>query len=275
MQEATLQTQSPNPNQNLQLQSPTLNITEASREGLVNVIFKLDPKIIDYAFNTFYDSHIENRGTAENPILDGVANSTYYECPICYQRKNRDTALVSQAYQVCNGTIDEPHQAVSTYPIDWRPILKKAGLRFILGQINIALNANIATGNQSGSTGDEKNKTTLEERLRYLAWFQAYSALAVIVGYPSLYVSDWVITEKKLHHIFSMGFCTNFIIDMSVNIVSNLTKGKGMATVSKVLETKVSTEANTHHDIAYDYPQGLQYKQQKSIGQRFSDMFSF
>ena len=262
-------------NPNLQLQSPTLNITEASREGLVNVIFRLDPKIVDYVFNTFYDSHIENRGTSENPIIDGIANSTYYECPTCHDRKNRDTAIIAQSYQMCSGKMENPHTPISTYPIDWRPILKKAGLRFILGQVNIGLNTNVSTGNLSGADGDVKNKITLEERLRYLAWFQSYSMLAVIVGYPSLYVSDWVVEQKKLHNIFSMGFCTNFIVDMSYNILSNMTKGKNMATVSKVLETKVSTEANTHHDIAYDYPQGFAMQQKKSLGQRLGDIFNF
>lgn len=257
----------------LSLQSPTLNITEASRDGVINVLFRLDPKIVDWVFNTFYDSYIENRGTEERPIINSVANSTYYECPICGQRKNKDASLLPQSFLSCSGTVKESHETAATIPLDWRPILKKAGLRYILGQVNSTLNTNIQTGNLSGSDQDAKKNMSLEGRLRYLAWYQSYSMVAVIVGYPSLYVADWVVKEKKLHQIFSMGFCTNFIIDMSNNILSAMTKGKNMATVSKVLETKVSTESNTHHNIEYDYPAGYAMAQKKSIGEKLGNIF--
>ncbi len=259
----------------LQLQSPTLNITEASREGLINVIFRLDPKIVDWVFNTFYDSHIENRGTEDKPILDGVANSNFYKCPICEDLKNKDSSLLAQSYMICSGTLEKPHKSTYTQPVDWRPILKKAGLRYVLGQVNSALNTNIATGNFAGSDNDIKQKVSLEGRLRYLAWYQSYSMLAVVVGFPSLYVSDWVVDKRQLHSIFSMGFCTNFIIDMSNNILATMTKGKGMATVSKVLETKVSTEAQTHHEIDYQYPQGFAIAQKKSLSDRLGNIFNF
>ena len=259
----------------LTLQSPSLNITEASREGLVNVIFKLDPKIVDWVFNTFYDSHIENRGTEDKPIIDGVANSSYYECPVCHDIKNKDSSIIAQSYLVCNGISEKPHKTIGTFPIEWKPILKKAGLRFILGQVNSVLNTNIATGNLSGSDADAKQKITLEERLRYLAWYQSYSMIAVVVGFPSLYISDWVVEKRQMHSIFSMGFCTNFIIDMSNNILATMTKGKGMATVAKVLETKVSTEAQTHHEIDYQYPQGFAIAQKKSLGERLGNIFNF
>lgn len=264
-----------NPNANmLSLQSPTLNITEASRDGLINVIFRQDPRITDWVVNTFYDSHIENKGSDEHPIIDVVSNSNLYECPVCHEQKNKDTSILAQSYMICSGTVEVPHKSISTTPVNWRPVLKKAGLRYVLGQVNSAINTNINTGNLSGSDHDIKQKITLEGRLRYLAWYQSYSMMAVIVGYPSLYVSDWIVNEKKLHQIFSMGFCTNFIIDMSNNILASMTKGKGMATVNKVLETKVSTESNTHHNIEYDYPAGYAMAQKKSLGERLGNIFS-
>lgn len=257
------------------IQSPTLNITEASREGLINVIFKLDPRILDWTFNTFGDSHIENHGTDENPKLVGVANSTIYECPVCHSKKDKDTSVMSQMYTTCSGTKESPHAIQTTVPVDWYPILKNAGLRYILGQINSAINTNIATGNLSGTTADMKNKMTFEERLRYLSWYQSYTMLCVIVGYPSLYISDWVINKKQLNSIFSMGFCTNFILTMSNNIMSSMTKGKGMATIGKVLETKVSTEAQTQHEIHYAYPESAALSQKKNMGDKLASLLDF
>lgn len=257
------------------LAGTSINISEGSREGVINVLFKRDPKIPDWLLNTFYDSHAIFSGSEENPRIDSVPNSTFYQCPTCKAKKSTETNLTKAGYLICNGTEKRPHKPSSTYPLEWKPILKKAGLYYLLGQVNSSLNTNIATANLSVSDLDLKRKLSLEDRMRYIAWFLSYSMIAVIAGqYPS-YVADWVIKENQLHVVFSVGFTTNFIVNMANNILANSTKGKGMAAAGRAMDTHVSTEAQTHHEIDYQYPQGALNYQRKSVGDKLGDIFNF
>lgn len=257
----------------IDMRSPSINITESSREGVINVMFHMDLKILDWLFNTFYDSHIETSGGSENQTIDAVPNATYYLCPVCKAHKNKEASVVKSGYLLCSGTKVKPHQSAYTTPMDWKPILKKTGLYYLLGQANSSLNANIATANLSVGEADLARKYSLEDRLSYISWYLSYSMIAVVVGQYHNYVADWVINEKKLHSVFSVGFCTNFIISMSNNIKANSTKGKGMAAAGKVMDTHISSEARTHHEIDYQYPAGYAMQQKQSIGDRMKDMF--
>ena len=265
------QAQPPQPN--IDMRSPSINISEASREGVINVMFQMDPKILDWIVNTFFDSHIELSGTTENPTIDVIPNASYYLCPVCNTQKSKDASYSKQMYVVCSGTKDSPHVLTPTHPVDWKPILKKTGLYYLLGQINSALNKNIATGNLTTGEVDIKRKWSLQDRMTYIAWYLSYSMLAVVAGQYRNYVAEWVIEQRKLHTIFSVGFCTNFIVNMSQNIVSNSTKAKGMSAASKVMDTHVSSEATTHHHLEYDYPAGATINRNKSVGERLGDIF--
>lgn len=259
---------------NFDIRSPTITINEGSREGVVNIMFHLDTKLLDWIANQFYSSHVEQTISGEHSKLEIIPNSTYYKCPKCGSIKSRDTSI-GKAYLSCSGTSERKHRAVSTAPQDFHPILKKEGLYYLLGNINSALNANIATGNVSAGESDLKKNMSLEDRLRYKAWYLAYSTLAVLVGQYNIYVSEDIIKNKKLASVFNIGFCTNFIISMADNIIANSTKGKNMAAASKVMDTKISTENTSSTRLDYQYPQSGFQQQKKGVGDRIADIFKF
>lgn len=84
---------------------PIINITEATREGITKVIFTLDPKIIDWIANSFYDSHLEMSGDKPLAIIPNVSA---YQCPKCQQIIDRENAP-GNTYLVCNGKIGRAH----------------------------------------------------------------------------------------------------------------------------------------------------------------------
>lgn len=256
----------------IDLRNPSISISEVNREGVVNAMFQRDPAITEWLVNQFFDSHIERN---DSQGIEIIPNANYYLCPMCNTMKSREASLIKSGYHNCSGTKESPHAPTYTSPQGWGPLLKTKGLYYLLGMANATLNTNIGTGNRANSEADEKRKMSLEDRMRYEGWYVAYSGIAVIVGQYNVYVADWILKEKKLHGVFSVGFVTNFIITMTNNIVSNATKGKGMAAAGKAMENKVSMDSTTHHDVQYSYPAMAGANQRKGIGENISNMFGF
>lgn len=250
-------------------QSPSINIGDTNKESIIKVVFNLDPHVVDWILNTFYDSHLEALEEKQMPV--SVPNAEVYRCPKCNIDKKRELGPIKQ-YLFCSGTELSKHDKMYTVPVDWKPILSQAGLYYILGQVNASMNTNIATANFGKSENDVKNHASLEDRLKYNAFYLAFTMLSVIESGYKLYCSKWIDIEKKLHVVFSIGFDTNFLIHMTNNILSNFTKGKNMETLGKVLENKVSTETSATHHI--DSPLGGQNKA-KSTKEELAEMFHF
>jgi hypothetical protein len=264
------------PSQNIGVSSPSIMINQGSREGIIDVMFALDPKILDSAANTWYDSHMEDVGTVGNPKVEIIPNARDYKCPTCGAIKTRE-GNIGKTYLTCSGTTIKGHKAIHTIPQGWRPILKNAGFYWILGQIKAALNTNISTGNISVGQVDIARKWGIQDRQNYLGWYLAYSTLAVLAGQYRTYVSDDIIKNKQLANVFNVGFCTNFIISFTNNIVANSSKGKNMASVGRALDTHVSTQSESSTRLVYDNPYGTTSRPQekKSIGDRLGDMLKF
>ena len=239
---------------------------------MVNVMFKIDPNVVDGIFNTFGDSHLVNEGTQENPDLYAIPNSSTYQCPTCKLIKSVDRSQ-TKTYLRCNGKDEKTrHEEAFTNPVDFRPILKSPGIYYLLGQVRSSLNANIATANSSTSDSDTKKKITLEDRMKINAFSLASTGLAVIIGGYRTYCSDWIINEKKLHSVFSVGFQENYLINMTNNILSNLNKGKGMAAAGRAMDTKVDTTSHTSSEVVYPNQQSNRGSQQSTMD-KLSNMF--
>lgn len=254
--------------------TPSININQGSREGVISKMFELDPKILNWVYNTFGDSHMEVDARSGETVV--VPNSTLFQCPTCKSIKNRQTSLTRSSYLMCYGSSDkskkERHEPTPTYPLNHRPILNDAGLNYLLGEIGATLNQNIGTANFSNTDTDTRNKISLEERLRYQAWYNSYTILSVIaISRHQEFVADWVLKARKLDKIFSVDFCTNCIINMTMNMAANSTKGKQMAAAGRVMDTRISTEAQTHASVDYQYPDGAAIAHQKSLSQRVNE----
>lgn len=255
----------------LDIKAPNISINQADRAGMVNVMFKLDPNVLDWIFNTFGDSHLVNEGTQELPDLKAIPNSSLYRCPTCHINKSVDMGVMKN-YLKCSGKDEASrHAEVYTVPIDHKPILKSPGIYLLLGQVRGTHNANIATANSSASEADTKQKITLEDRMKKVAFGVAFTTLAVLVGNYKTYCSDWIIQEKKLHSVFSVGFCENFLIQFTMNIQANYNKGKNMAAAGRAMDTKTEVTQRTYSDVQYpNSPQGK--SQNPSMREQLSDM---
>lgn len=232
------------------MQSPIINLSEMNKESIVKVMFGTDDRLVDWHLNDFYDSHLEKSDKGD-PLI--VPNANVYKCPKCGAIKRKDSSML-RAYTTCAGSKKRSHTSVYTQPIDWKNKLSRAGISFMLGQIGAAINANIGTANYGKSATDVKKNAEMEDRLMYGAYFVSCSILAILISEYKTYVADWVIKEKQLANIFSEPFCANFIVQMSYNILGNLSKGKGMEAIAKVLESRIRTETEAH--TYFDYPPG-------------------
>jgi|SRR5271157_118097 len=246
---------------------PIINIAEASREGITKVIFTLDPKIVDWIANSFYDSHLEMSGDKPLAIIPNVSA---YQCPMCKQIIDRENAP-GNTYLVCNGTKETPHTQAQTIPLNWHRILNQAGLYYLLGQVNAALNTNISTANFGTTTQDAKSNATLDDRLKDNAFGLSLSMLSTIIENAEMYITPDART--KLNIIFSASFDLNFFLNMTNNILANFTKGKRMEMLNNVLENRIRTETEAHHYL--DQSSQFQTQENKSLKNRLEEMISF
>lgn len=222
----------------------SFSIQDSKPEGIIQVLFKLDPAILDGIARRFYDSHIE----VENNVPKLVPNAHIYKCPICGAEYDRE---LTQNYSVCTGTQAKPHKRVNTIPKDWNPPLTQKGINFLLSVIETDLSSNLSTGNYGDAApvtrvSDAKEKLQIEKMLRRVAWAMASYHLFALLGNK-----EFLSPNLNVKEFFSYSFCSNYIISMSMNIYSTLSKGKNMEAIEKLTSNRVVMEARNMNEMGY------------------------
>ncbi len=208
-----------------------------NRLGIINVMFYLDPNILNWAAGTFYDGKIVTTDDNKQII---VPNSERYTCNICHSTKS----VNDWDYSVCKGTPEKPHPPTYRTPIDWHPLTSRTGITCLLSQLQIGMNSNIQTGNFSKNLNDIKGKADLDTRLTNLATNQAISGIGAVLSNPKNY-ADWLLQDKTyalLPEVFNIPFLENVMTGLAINLLASLSKGKNMEAVSKVLENRAHIE---------------------------------
>ena len=222
------------------ISSPSISLDQLSRQSIVEVIFSLDVNVVNWIGSTFYDSHTSKLENG-NTVL--VPNSEFYKCPKCNAVKSANTDIV-KLYAECNGDGKKPHERTPTEPLNWRPLLTKAGINYTLGEIYAFVNANIQTGNFGKSENDVKKKAQMEDRLLGTAFDKSLYVMASILDDKTRCIASWLLVDggKELPKVFNIGFLTATLINMTYNNLASLTKGRDMSAVSKILESRSHIE---------------------------------
>jgi hypothetical protein len=233
----TLGRKNDNVGQNNTSTSIAVDSGSENRLGIINVMFYLDPNILNWAAGTFYDGKIVTTDDKKQII---VPNSERYTCNIC-----NDTKTINDwDYATCRGTKENPHPPNYRTPVDWHPLTSRTGITCLLSQLQIGMNSNIQTGNFSKNLNDIKGKADLDTRLTNLATNQAVSGIGAVLSNPKNY-AEWLLTDKtysRLPEVFNIPFLENVMTGLAINLLASLSKGKNMEAVSKVLENRAHIE---------------------------------
>ena len=226
-----------------------ITINNESRESITNVLFQLDPELLDSIARTFYDSHIE----VENGRPQIVANARIYKCPVCGERYDKNLYAF---YAICEGTPEHKHERVATEPEDWHPMLTATGFNFIIGAIKWSVNSNLATGNYGEmrvrDVRSAKEKLNLEKQLLSNAHKMACFMINTLLGNIKLYINpEYYTAPRKISNLFTYSFVYEFVLGMSRNIYSVLSKGKGLEAVNAIATNRLVYEEHAQHEQGY------------------------
>ncbi len=238
-----------------------IQINNDNRESITKVLFQIDPNLLDSIARTFYDSHIEVSG--ENPTIK--PNAKFYVCPYVEKDENGDVKFacnqiydkeVYLGYSTCNGTLEHPHPRTITIPKDWHPILTDAGFNFILGALEMDLNGNLATGNygerEVSNVAGAKNKMNLEKELMRNSHKMACFMINTLLGNIRLYINpEYYTPPKKISNLFTYSFVYKFVLSMTRNIFSVLSRGKSMDAVNAIATNRLVYEERAERQQGY------------------------
>jgi len=217
----------------------SLTTSPSERQGIIEVLFSLDDTLIESLANTFWDGRLDvDPETGSKKIMP---NSEYYKCPLCGSVKN---IYKDRNYRFCEGTPDHKHQFTFTDPVDWYPLASRTGLSFIFGQLQANINSNIQTGNYGKSTNDVAESASLDQRIINAATNVAISIVGGFLSNINNY-ADWIIQDpdlKLLPQVFNVPFLTSIMTSMAMNILAAYSKGKNMAAVEKMMESRAVIE---------------------------------
>jgi len=226
-----------------------ISISNDNREGITRVLFQLDPNLLDSIARKFYDSHIE--------LVDGKPsirpNSRFYVCPICGAIYDKE---LYAGYNMCTGKAAHEHDPTITNPKDWNPPLTDAGFNFLLASSESALSSNLATGNYGETSTQDvrsaKEKMRLEKGLMSNAHKMASFMINSLIGNFPRYVNKEIYAEgNRISNFFSYSFDYSFIMEMSRNIYSVLSKGKNLEAVKEIASNRLVYEESNVHEMGY------------------------
>ncbi len=242
------QTTSASPNNSI-----SLTTTNENKQGIINVIFTLDPSELEWIANTWWDGKIETDAEGHSRMIPNV---TYYRCPYIYTKKatkgtktdtvcgNLKSMTDDPLYTECRGKPHHPHESTQTDPYNWHPLCSEKGMLYLLGQLKANINPNIQTANFGKSSQDVKVKADLEDKLINTATDMGKSIVISLLA-DQRNLAPWLLADPtygKLPEVFSISFLTNQMTETSMNILASYTKGKNMEAVAKVLENRIRTE---------------------------------
>lgn len=252
--------------------SPNISIGAQDKNSIVQIVFRVDPNILEWAVKTMADSHVE---MDKNGGAHIVPNTDVFRCPYikygaegkveweCGRVKMRSPMLPPQAYLICVGDgKDKTHPATSTEPQGHHPILTTLGQEYLIGSLEGFLNTNFSSANFASSDSDVTNKLSLDMRLRLMGWADGVETLAAIIGNPSYTTQE---TKDRLIEVFTTPFMTKFITTLGWNIYSNASKGKGASAVNTVATNRVAVEATANTAMSYAYPDSVGAAQKKGL----------
>jgi len=222
------------------LQQISIEPDKAQRQGIIDVVFNLDPNVMNWLANTFWDGKLS---TKRDGMTVMVPNSEYYICPTCHSTKS--TALnIPSLYQECRGSKENPHPVTVTVPLDWHPIGSRTGVSFLVGQLHANINPNIQTGNYGKSTTDVVNKADLDSKFTKMAVKTAEAIVASFLSNANNFAPGLLEDKsyERLPQVFNVAFLTTIITEVAINLLASYTKGKNMAAVAKILETRAHIE---------------------------------
>lgn len=217
----------------------SLASSSSERQGIIEVLFSLDDGLIESLANTFWDGRLDS--DLENGSKKIMPNSEYYKCPVCGSVKN---IYKDRNYRFCEGTPEHRHEFKFTEPVDWHPLASRTGLSFIFGQLQANINSNIQTGNYGKSTNDVSASASLDQRLINSATNVAISIVGGFLSNINNY-ADWLLQDPYLSllpQVFNVPFLTSVMTSTAMNILAAYSKGKNMAAVEKMMETRAVIE---------------------------------
>lgn len=211
-----------------------------NRQGIIEVVFALDPSVMSWIANTFWDGKIYKNKDGKSTM---VPNSEYYRCPICQAIKSAASNIVA-LYQECRGTKDHPHEPHLTDPIDWHPIGSRTGVSFLCGQLVANINPNVQTGNYGKNSMDITNKADLDSRFMKLATKHAEGITAGFLSNKDNFAAELMADKSyvMLPQVFNVPFLTTMITNLAINLSASFTKAKGMEAVAKIVENRAHIE---------------------------------
>lgn len=223
---------------NLSNTSISLDNHGDSRQGIITVMFGLPDELAAWVANTWWDGKIEMNEDKKRVM---IPNAEYYKCPVC---KETYSASSSPLYSECRGTKDKPHKKRITIPVDWHPLCSRTGISFLLGQLQANINPNIQTGNFGKNMLDVENKVDQDSRFLRMSVKTGIAIIGSLLSNKDNY-APWLLDDKtyqRLPQVFSIPFLTSVMTETGMNIYSSYTKGKGLAAVGKVLDTRAHIE---------------------------------
>lgn len=227
-------------NSSIPLATISINSDKESRQGIIDIVFTMDPNIMNWIASSFWDGKIQKDEENRNIM---IPNAEYYRCSICNNQKPA-VLNIPLLYRECQGTQESPHQRCSTIPIEWHPILSRTGVSFLIGQLHANINPNIQTGNFGKNSNDVKNNADLDAKFLRISVKTAEAIVASLLANPDNYASE-MLDDKSyaiLPRVFNVPFLTTIIIEIAMNLYASYTKGKNMAAVSKILENRAYIE---------------------------------
>ncbi|MGC9132351.1 MAG: hypothetical protein ACP5HJ_01740 [Candidatus Micrarchaeia archaeon] len=208
------------------------------KQGIIEIMFKLDDNLLASIANVWWDGKLITDPETGEKII--VPNSEYYRCPICKRRISVDT----YGYRVCSGTKENPHEPTFTEPENWHPLLSRTGMAFLIGQLQANISTNIQTANFGKSSSDAESRAELDEKLLNIAYNNQMSIIGALLSNPDN-IADWIKedkTYKKMVEVFNLSFIRSVGISLTLNLYASYSKGKGMAAVGRVLDTRTHIE---------------------------------
>jgi len=217
----------------------SLASSPSEKQGIIEVLFSLDDSLIESLANTFWDGRLDSDPETGSKKI--MPNSEYYKCPVCGSVKN---IYKDRNYRFCEGMPEHKHEFTFTEPVDWHPLASRTGLSFIFGQLQANINSNIQTGNYGKSTNDVSASASLDQRLINAATNVSISIVGGFLSNINNY-ADWLVQDpdlKRLPQVFNVPFLTSVMTSMAMNILAAYSKGKNMAAVEKMMETRAVIE---------------------------------